>query len=53
MSECKASATEVEKLEAMLESFSNPKDFAYHVGKDLLVNGISIYRDIKGAIEAY
>ena len=31
------------KLIQMLESFKNPKDFAMHVGKDILINGVNIY----------
>ena len=27
--------------------------FAYHVGKDLLINGISIYREVNTAIADY
>jgi len=29
---------------------SNPKSFAFHVGKDLLVNGKDIYKETKTAV---
>ena len=40
LGDCKNIETDVEKLISMAESFSNPISFAWHVGKDLLVNGI-------------
>jgi hypothetical protein len=39
ISDCKAVTGDIEKLEAMAAIFSNPESFAYHVGKDLLING--------------
>jgi len=53
MTECKAGETEIKNLVDMIKNFKSPMSFAYHVGKDLLVNGVSIYHDIKGAINAY
>lgn len=53
MQECKASVTEIENLVTMLKAFKSPLSFAYHVGKDLLVNGIQIFKDIEGAVNAY
>ena len=44
---------QLKKLEAMLESFKDPKSFAFHVGKDLLVNGVDIYHQIADAITNY
>jgi hypothetical protein len=34
----------------MLESFKNPNDFAMHVGKDILINGVSIFKQIEDSI---
>ena len=34
----------------MAEAFSSPTAFAWHVGKDLLVNGIDIYHEIDTAV---
>jgi len=53
MTDCKAAVSEIEKLVAMLKTFKSPISFAYHVGKDLIVNGIQIIKDIEGAVNAY
>jgi hypothetical protein len=37
---------QLKKLEQMLITFKNPETLAWHIGQDLLVNGISIYKDI-------
>ena len=37
----------------MAKTFKSPLSFAYHAGKDLLVNGKDIYAEISGAITAY
>ena len=37
----------------MVAVFSNPADFAYHVGKDLLVNGKDIYSEITASVTDY
>jgi hypothetical protein len=37
----------------MSDIFSSPKAFAYHVGKDLLINGKDIFSEIGDAISAY
>jgi len=37
----------------MVEVFSSPESFAYHVGKDLLLNGVSIFKEIEDSIDAY
>ena len=50
---CEAVEPEFEQLIAMAEKFKSPLSFAFHVGKDLLVNGTDIYHDIEGAVTAY
>lgn len=50
---CEASVTGIENLIEMASHFKSPWSFAYHVGKDLLVNGVEIYHDIDGAVTAY
>ena len=35
----------------MLASFTSPVSFAFHIAKDLIVNGIDIFEEIKGVIE--
>ena len=37
----------------MAKHFKSPWSFAYHVGKDLLVNGVAIYHDVDDAIAKY
>ena len=53
ISDCKAGVTGIENLIHMAEGVSSPWSFAYHVGKDLLVNGVDIYHDIDDAITKY
>ena len=53
LKDCKAAVTGIEDLITMAKNFSSPWSFAYHVGKDLLVNGVSIYHDVDGAVTAY
>jgi hypothetical protein len=37
----------------MAAIFSSPASFAYHVGKDLIVNGRQIYREVNDGIKQY
>jgi len=37
----------------MIAIFDSPTSFAYHVGKDLIVNGVQIYHEIDTAITDY
>ena len=53
MSDCSHLKADWEKLEAMAAVFSNPSSFAFHVAKDLLVNGVDIYHEINTAIGDY
>jgi hypothetical protein len=34
----------------MASIFASPQSFAWHVGKDLLVNGVQIYHEIDAAV---
>ena len=40
MSDCSSLKADWAKLEKMVEIFESPTSFAYHVGKDLLINGV-------------
>jgi hypothetical protein len=51
--ECGLAANAIEELQNIGANFANPATFAYHVGKDLLVNGVSIYSDVELAIQDY
>ena len=48
--DCSSIAKDITKIEAMAEIFASPYTFAWHIGKDLVVNGVDIYRDINAAI---
>jgi hypothetical protein len=37
----------------MMAAFNSPKTFAYHVGKDLLFNGVNIYHEVTDAVTHY
>ncbi|CAD7967482.1 unnamed protein product [Amoebophrya sp. A25] len=49
-SACAATAAELSKILASLEILRHPKQFAYHVGQDLIVNGVDIYKSVNAAV---
>jgi hypothetical protein len=53
MKDCTGAKVDWTKFEEMLRIFNSPTSFAYHVGKDLIVNGAEIYRDVNNAIDDY
>jgi len=53
MTDCTEFKADWAKLAAIAAVMSNPSSFAYHVGKDLLVNGVDIYHEIKTAVNDY
>ena len=50
---CKVAIDDVEKLDKMAQTFKSPWAFAYHAGKDLLVNGKDIFSEISAGVTAY
>jgi hypothetical protein len=50
MSDCGHLSGDLHKLETIVATFTNLPAFAWHVGSDLLVNGVDIYNDIDHAI---
>merc|ERR1719326_1493117 len=54
---CDAAAKDVKdeapKLLKALETLKHPREFAYHVGKDLNVNHADIFHEVSAAIDAY
>jgi len=50
---CKAVEADVEKLANALKQISSPSSFAFHVGKDLIVNHEDIYHEVSTAISDY
>jgi hypothetical protein len=53
MTDCKDIQKDWKKLEEMAAVFSNPDSAAVHIGKDLVVHGHDIYKEIKAALKAY
>ena len=53
MSDCSSTKADWEKLAKMASIFESPTSFAYHVGRDLIVNHAQIYSEISSAISAY
>jgi len=50
---CKAAESDIEQLVDALKQFSTPKSFAFHVAKDLVVNGRDIFSEIYQAVGDY
>merc|ERR1711907_669915 len=44
---------EAPKLLKALETLKHPVEFAYHVGKDLIVNHADIFQEVSAAIDDY
>jgi len=53
MQDCTKSKEDWAKFEEMISIFNSPASFAYHVGKDLIVNGAEIYGEVNSAITDY
>lgn len=53
MSDCTKGKADWAKFAKMISAFSSPASFAYHVGKDLVVNGKDIFNDVNSAITDY
>ncbi|WZN63776.1 hypothetical protein HKI87_08g53270 [Chloropicon roscoffensis] len=51
ITDCKGAVEDVENILSVLKEFSSPYSFAFHVGKDLLVNGVNIIHEISAAID--
>lgn len=46
-------AKEIEILTKMVESFKEPKELAYTIGSNIVVNGVDIYREMSAAYTSY
>lgn len=51
--DCEGVTADWAKLEAMAAIFASPASFAYHVGKDLIVNGVQIYHDVSDSVTQF
>ena len=50
---CPGVVADWDKLASMASIFKSPMAFAYHVGQDILVNGVSIFHEIEAATVAW
>ena len=53
MSDCKGIKKDWAKLEEMAAVYSNPESAVVHIGKDLVIHGHSIYKELKESIKDY
>jgi len=53
MTECQAAVSEVQKIVALLKTFTSPMSFVYHVGKNLIINGVEIFNEVNSSYKAY
>jgi hypothetical protein len=53
MQDCSHKKVDWNKFDTMIESMENPESFAFHIGKDLIVNGQDIKSEIELAVEDY
>lgn len=53
MQDCSNLKADWDKLAAMVKVLNSPTAFAYHVGKDLLVNGQDIFKEVETAVTDY
>lgn len=53
MTQCQTAVEDAKRLYEMIANFKSPLSFAYHVGKDILVNGVQIYKEIDSAVTDY
>lgn len=53
MQDCSHLKADWSRLEEMVKVFNSPTSFAYHVGKDLMVNGKDIFHEVETAVTDY
>mmetsp|Transcript_12040 Transcript_12040/g.10641 ORF Transcript_12040/g.10641 Transcript_12040/m.10641 type:complete len:326 (+) Transcript_12040:40-1017(+) len=51
--ECEAAEAIIPDLEHIVAEFKDPKSLVVHVGKEVLWNGKSVYKDINGAVSEF
>lgn len=49
LADCKFKG-DLDKLKKIVKTWNSPMAFAYHVGKDLSINGVEIFHEIQAAI---
>jgi hypothetical protein len=53
IADCKGVVADFDKLAKMAAVFTNPWSFAYHVGRDLVVNGVAIFGEVEDSVSQY
>jgi cathepsin B len=51
--DCKIANDKIQKIIDMVNTFTDPKAFLYHVGKSLLINHVEVLNEINGAVKGY
>jgi hypothetical protein len=51
--QCEGVEADIEAFEKMLAVFSNPHTFIFHVGKDLMINGVQIYKEVSDSVTQF
>lgn len=51
--DCGAALNDITHIKTAIAEIHSPWTFAFHVGKDILVNGVDIYKQIQDMIEAW
>lgn len=50
---CKAVYSDLKHLEKAIASMVSPWTFAVHVGKDIVINGVSIFKHVVAMVEEF
>eukprot|EP00933_Yihiella_yeosuensis_P035246 TRINITY_DN2875_c0_g1_i1.p1 TRINITY_DN2875_c0_g1~~TRINITY_DN2875_c0_g1_i1.p1 ORF type:complete len:486 (-),score=129.18 TRINITY_DN2875_c0_g1_i1:298-1755(-) len=53
LKECKAADSDIKSVEKALQTMSSPQQFAYHVGKNLILDHVEIFHEISTGITDY
>lgn len=51
--DCRMINADWDKIRKMVAAWRSPATFAYHAGKDLLINGKNVYSEIEAAKREY
>ena len=51
ITDCQGAIADVENILNTLKQFKTPESFAFHVGKNLLVNGVDILHEVEAAVD--
>ena len=50
LKQCGLATKHILSIGGMALAFSNPVSFAFHIGKDLIVNGVQIYKEMNDSV---